>query len=99
MNDISFPLIECVGHVDACCLFESKQFQNAMTARGTSPNVDSLAPKSLRLATFQGYELSKQNHILALQSDQVLITEALRPLAQCGYGEIWRNMEDVSSSR
>ena len=29
----------------------------------------------------RGYELSKKEHILALQSDQDLIKEALRPLA------------------
>ena len=64
----------------------------------TNEMLDTIVGQSASLATFQGYELSKQKHILALQSDQDLITEVLRPLAQCCVGHV-QSCRDVLFKR
>ena len=50
--------------------------------------LDTMPGQPILIGHFQGYELSKQKHILALQSDEDLLTEALRPLAECGVGHL-----------
>ena len=50
--------------------------------------LNTIPGRAIRLTFFRGYKLSKQEHILALQSDYDLITEALRFLAQWHVGSV-----------